>query len=191
MSGTAGGLVAHGSGKKMELDCGICKVRSWRFDDTRSLVKHADNRNVWWNLRDRFPHPYTPDNARKWVAYAIAANPEVDFAIEFGGEAVGGIGFTLGVGEERHSAEVGYWLGEGVWGRGIATAALSSVTTFASERFDLWRIFAVPFSDNAASIRVLEKAGFHKEGLMRCSAVKEGRIRDQCLYALIMGACGG
>jgi ribosomal-protein-alanine N-acetyltransferase len=107
----------------MELDCGKCKIRSWRLEDGQSLVCHANNLKVWRNLRDRFPHPYTPDEAQKWLAQTVSADPEVDFSVVFGGEAVGGIGFTLGSDVERHSAEVGYWLGEGFWGRGIATAA--------------------------------------------------------------------
>jgi ribosomal-protein-alanine N-acetyltransferase len=155
----------------MELDCGTCKIRSWRPEDAQPLVRHANNVNVWRNLRDRFPHPYTLDDAQRWLTHALSSDPEVDFAIVSGGEAVGGIGFTLGSDVERHSAEVGYWLGEAVWGRGIATAALRAATRWVILMFDLWRVFAVPFSDNIGSIRVLEKAGFVKEGVMRCAAV--------------------
>src|SRR4030042_4314650 len=104
----------------MELDCGKCKIQSWRPEDVESLFRHANNVKVWRNRRDRFPYPYTPEEAQKWVTHAMSADPEVDFAIVFDGEAVGGIGFTLGSDVERHSAEVGYWLCEGVWGRGIA-----------------------------------------------------------------------
>jgi RimJ/RimL family protein N-acetyltransferase len=113
----------------------------------------------------------------------------VDLAIEYGGEAVGGIGFTLGSDVERHSAEVGYWLGEGFWGRGIATAALHEATRWAIATFNLFRVFAVPFSDNLGSIRVLEKAGFVREGVMRCAAVKDGQIKDQALYAFVTPPC--
>jgi len=173
----------------MELDCGICKIRSWRQGDAQSLVHHANNVNVWRNLRDRFPHPYTTEEARRWLTHAASSEPETDFAIVFGGEAVGGIGFTLGSDVERLSAEVGYWLGEGVWGRGIATAALRAVTPWAVSMFDLRRIFAVPFSDNMGSARVLEKAGFVKEGVMRCAAVKDGQLKDQVLYAFVPIPC--
>ncbi|MEI9477368.1 MAG: GNAT family protein [Deltaproteobacteria bacterium] len=173
----------------MELDCGKCKIRSWRPEDAQSLVRHANNRKVWRNLRDRFPYPYTPDEAQKWLTHAVSADPEVDFAIVSGGEAVGGIGFTLGSDVERHSAEVGYWLGEGFWGRGIATAAVRAATRWAIAKFSLWRVFAVPFSDNIGSIRVLEKSGFVREGLMRCVAVKDGQIKDQVLYALVTPQC--
>jgi len=173
----------------MELNCGTCKIRSWRTEDAEPLVRHADNVNVWRNLRDRFPHPYTMEEAQRWLTQAVSSEPETDFAIVFGGEAVGGIGFTLGSDVERLSAEVGYWLGEGVWGRGIATAALRAVTPWAVSMFDLRRIFAVPFSDNIGSARVLEKAGFVKEGVMRCAAVKDGQLKDQVLYAFVPIPC--
>ncbi len=173
----------------MELDCGACKIRSWRQGDSQSLLHHANNRNVWRNLRDRFPHPYTMEEAQRWLTHAVSSEPETDFAIVFGGEAAGGIGFTLGSDVERFSAEVGYWLGEGFWGRGIATAALRAATRWAISKFDLRRVFAVPFSDNIGSIRVLEKAGFVKEGVMRCAAVKDGQLKDQVLYAFVLTPC--
>ena len=167
----------------MEIDCGICKVRSWRLEDAESIVRHANNRKIWLNLRDRFPHPYTDTDAQNYLKHVVSTQPEINFAIDLAGEAVGGVGFVLGTDVERHSAEVGYWLGETVWGQGIATAALKGSTRYAMTQCGLWRVFAVPFSENAASIRVLEKAGFVREGLMRRSAVKEGRILDQVLYA--------
>jgi RimJ/RimL family protein N-acetyltransferase len=110
--------------------------------------------------------------------------PEVDFAIEAGGEAAGGIGLRLGQDVERFSAEIGYWLGEPFWGRGIATAALSATVKHAFAELGLIRIFAIPFAGNEASLRVLEKAGFLREGVLRRSAVKEGRVLDQLLYAV-------
>jgi len=173
----------------MELDCGKCKIRSWRLEDAQSLVCYANNLKVWRNLRDRFPYPYTPDEAQKWLTHAVSVDPEVDLAIEFNGEAVGGIGFTLGSDVERHSAEVGYWLGEGFWGRGIATAVLHGATRWAIAKFNLRRVFAVPFSDTIGSIRVLEKVGFVREGVMRCAAVKDGQVKDQILYALVTVQC--
>ena len=169
----------------MEIDCGICKVRSWRLEDAEAIVRHANNRKIWLNLRDRFPHPYSDRNAHIYLKQVVSTQPEVNFAIDLAGEAVGGVGLVLGTDVERHSAEVGYWLGESLWGRGIATAALKGSIRYAIAEYGLWRVFAVPFSENAASIRVLEKAGFVREGLMRRSAVKNGRILDQVLYAFI------
>jgi ribosomal-protein-alanine N-acetyltransferase len=169
----------------VEIDCGICKVRSWRLEDAESIVRHANNRKIWLNLRDRFPHPYTARDAQIYLKHVVSSQPETNFAIDLAGEAVGGVGLVLGTDVERHSAEIGYWLGESVWGRGIATAALKRCTRYAIAEYDLWRVFAVPFSENVASIRVLEKAGFVREGLMRRSAVKDGRVLDQVLYAFI------
>ena len=97
--------------------------------------------------------------------------------------AVGSIGLILGKDIERVSAEIGYWLGKPYWGRGITSVALHAATEYALETFPLLRIFAIPFADNLASVRVLEKAGYVREGLMKNSAVKEGKVRDQYLYA--------
>ena len=170
----------------MELDCGKCKVRSWHSDDVASIVRYADNRKIWVNLRDRFPHPYTAADARNWIQRALSTRPETSFAIDLSGEAVGGIGFDLRTDVERYSAEVGYWLGEQFWGQGICTSALKAVTPYAIEAYYLNRIFAIPFCQNRASMRVLEKAGYTREGLMRRSAFKDGRFVDQVLYAFVV-----
>ncbi|HSB07816.1 MAG TPA: GNAT family protein [Thermodesulfobacteriota bacterium] len=170
----------------MELDCGQCKVRSWQSTDVESLVRHANNRRIWLNLRDQFPHPYTETDGHRWIETNLSAKPETHFAIDVFGEAVGGIGFELKTDVERHSAEVGYWLGEEFWSRGICTAALKRATPYAIEAYHLNRIFALPYSENLASIRVLEKADYRKECLMRQSAFKNGRFLDQLLHAFVV-----
>jgi [ribosomal protein S5]-alanine N-acetyltransferase len=167
----------------VRLELPRCIVRPWTSGDAESLHRHANNRNVSINLRDRFPFPYELENARTFLAWITAQPSPTAWAIEVNGEAAGGIGIELQSDVERVSAEIGYWLGEQAWGRGIATEALRAVTADAVQRYDLTRIFAVPFADHAASIRVLEKAGYVKEGVMRRSAIKEGRVRDQALYA--------
>jgi [ribosomal protein S5]-alanine N-acetyltransferase len=167
---------------RLELTC--CIVRSWTNDDAESLQRHANNRNVSIHLRDRFPYPYALENAKTFLRWVASQPSPTVWAIEAGGEAVGGIGIELHSDIERVSAEIGYWLGEQVWGRGVATEALRAVTAEAFDRYELTRIYAVPFADHRASIRVLEKAGYVKEGVMRQSAIKEGRIRDQALYAI-------
>ncbi len=169
----------------MQLDCGLCRVRPWRMSDLDVLVRHADNRNIWLQLRDRFPHPYTRQNGKQWLAAAIMESPATAFAIEVDEEAVGGIGLVLGVDVERVSAEIGYWLAESLWGRGIAAAALRAVTEYAFGEYGLTRIFALPFADNVRSCRVLEKAGYTRDCLLRRSAIKEGQIRDQALYSRV------
>jgi len=172
----------------MLLELDNCRVRSWTADDVESLVQHANNRRVWETLRDRFPYPYTRGDAIGFVRRVKSSLPETSFAIEVDGAAVGGIGFMLQQDVERVSAEIGYWLGEPFWGRGICTAAVRAVTAYAIRQHGLTRVFAVPFAHNNASQRVLEKAGFVLEGHMRRSAIKDGQIRDQLLYGFVVEA---
>ena len=169
----------------MRLVLDSCIVRSWEPDDVPSLVRHADNRRIWMNLRDRFPHPYTISDGVSFIRRTRASRPERSFAIEVDGDAVGGVGFMPQQDIERVSAEIGYWLGESYWGRGICTDALRAVTQHAVAQHGLTRIFALPFAHNTASCRVLEKAGYVLEGYLRRSAIKDGRVTDQKLYAFI------
>ena len=168
----------------MRLELSRCLVRPWTTADADSLHRHANNRRVSVHLRDRFPFPYELEHAKTFLGWLSNQPSPTVWAIEVNGEAVGGIGVELHSDIERVSAEIGYWLGEQVWGSGIATEALLAVTSEAFKRYDLTRIYAVPFADHAASIRVLEKAGYVKEGLMRQSAIKDGKVRDQALYAI-------
>jgi ribosomal-protein-alanine N-acetyltransferase len=147
------------------------------------LAQHADNRDVWINLRDRMPHPYSVKDARRWIAGVQEQRPRVSFIIDLDGEAIGGIGLTLGEDIERCSAEVGYWLGSQYWGRGIATSALARICQYAFEELGFLRIFATPLVWNPASLRVLEKAGFQQEGIMRSACIKNGQVVDMALYA--------
>jgi ribosomal-protein-alanine N-acetyltransferase len=154
--------------------------------DVASLVRHADNRKIWLNLRDRFPHPYTQHDGISFVHRVRSSRPETTFAIEVDGEAAGGIGFMLQHDVERVSAEIGYWLGETYWGRGICTVAVRAVTRHAIEQHGLTRLFALPFAHNTPSCRVLEKAGYTLEGHLRRSAVKDGQVCDQMLYGFVV-----
>lgn len=160
-------------------------MRSWEWRDRDSIVRYANNRKVSINLRDRFPHPYTIRDARTWLDMVIGIKPETSFAIAVGDEAVGGIGFTVQSDVGHRSAEIGYWLGEDFWGKGIATDALKAVTEHAFANFDLCRIFAHVFEWNGASARVLEKAGYTLEGRLRKSVTKEGQTIDQLMYAVV------
>ena len=169
----------------MLLDLGDVKVRSWRKDDLKSLVRHANNPKIAANLRDQFPHPYTRREAIDFLDYARSQEPECAFAIEYGGEAAGGVGFLLGRDIARMSAEMGYWLSEEFWGRGIATRVVTAMSDWAFSNYNLTRVFAMAFAHNVASIRVLEKAGFLREGVLRRSAIKNGVILDQVLFAKV------
>jgi RimJ/RimL family protein N-acetyltransferase len=169
----------------VKLTLKTCTVRSWDWRDRDALVRHANNRNVSINLRDRFPYPYTLPDARTWLEMVIGAKPETNFAIDVAGEAVGGIGFTLQHDVDHRSAEIGYWLGEEFWGRGIATEALVAVSEHAFANHDICRLFAHVFDWNPASARVLEKAGYEYEGRLKKSVTKNGQTIDQLMYAMI------
>jgi [ribosomal protein S5]-alanine N-acetyltransferase len=164
-----------------------CALRPWRSGDADvdAIVRHANNINVAKQLRDRFPHPYTRRDAQAFIKAVTHAETLTSFAIESTEGAVGGIGFVPGTDVERYSAEVGYWLGEAVWGRGIATEALTLLTTYLFDEIGLLRLFALPLAENLASVRVLEKAGFRCEGTLRSSCVKYGQPRDQLMFARI------
>jgi RimJ/RimL family protein N-acetyltransferase len=167
------------------LACDVCLLRPWRWADKPALLRHANNRNVSRNLRDVFPYPYTEADADAWLCRAATApTPEGLYAIEVDGEAAGGIEVRRRGDVERHSAEVGYWLGELCWGRGIMTAALRAVTAAALAEPDLWRLEAPVFAWNARSMRVLENAGYRREAVLVRSGVKDGVVFDQVLYAI-------
>jgi RimJ/RimL family protein N-acetyltransferase len=169
----------------MELKHENFTIRNWQAGDETSLAHHANNRKIWRNVRDRFPHPYTLEDASWWVGFANSETPATNFAIEVEGAAVGGIGLLLRDDIYRLSAEIGYWLGEEFWGRGIVAGAVRALTDYAFASFDLCRIYAEVFEWNPASMRVLEKAGFQFEGRLRKSVVKDGQVIDACIYALV------
>ena len=170
----------------MQLPLKSCEVRSWRMGDADALARHANNEKIWLNLRDAFPHPYTPHDAREFIKSLRHRTPETTFAIAVNGEAAGSIGFVLRHDVERVSAEIGYWLSEAFWGRGIVTEALMAVTQYAITTHNLTRIYALPFASNTASCRVLEKAGYTLEARLRRSAIKNGVITDQFQYAFVV-----
>jgi [ribosomal protein S5]-alanine N-acetyltransferase len=162
-------------------------IRPLRIADAASLTIHGNNHNVWRNLRDRFPFPLTAIDTQKYIETILRQSPTTVFAIEVKGEAIGVIGLTLGEGERRHSAEMGYWLGEAFWGRGIVTSAVEAVIEYAVKELGLSRIESYVFAWNPASARVLEKVGFTREGVLRNSVIKEGVLLDRWLYAYLAG----
>lgn len=166
----------------MELRLARCTLRSLRPGDAPAIATYANNRNIWINVRDRFPHPYHVAHARQFIRMVRGTTQECDFGIEIEGEIVGGVGFVIQPDVQRVSAEVGYWLGEPFWGRGIATEALAAITRHAIDTHRLTRLFAVVFDYNAASARVLEKCGYQLEARLPRSAIKNGRVIDQLQY---------
>ncbi len=162
-------------------------LRRWRPDDLAALVRYANNRKIWLNLRDRFPHPYRSADAEGWIALCLAeAEPILQFAIEYNNEAIGGIGFERHIDVHRFTAEVGYWIAEPFWGKGIASAALRRATDYGFNRLNLQRIEAMVFDHNTASARVLEKNGYSFEGRLRRSIFKDSRFLDGLLYSRLL-----
>ena len=163
------------------------QLRPFVAEDAPSIYEHANDAEVAQNLRDVFPMPYTYQDAVAYIASCAGAGEERQLcrAIVADGKAVGSIGLFLQGDVYRKSAELGYWLGRPYWGQGIMSRAVMLLCQEGFERYDICRIFAEPYATNLGSRRVLEKAGFVLEGVMRKSVIKNGVILDSCLYALV------
>lgn len=173
-------------GMNMNLSGKLCAIREWSPDDVDALARLADNRAIWRNMRDRFPHPYTVEDAESWIRRCEEkgfSNPS--YPIEVDGDFAGVIGSILLDDVHRHTVEVGYWLGEPYWGRGIATEALLLYSEYVLNVENKVRLEAHVFEWNPASCRVLEKAGFELEGCMKKSVYKDGEFIDAFLYAKV------
>ena len=157
-------------------------IRKWEQGDLETLVRYANNINVWNNLRNYFPHPYTEEHGKAWLEKVVDAVPLVNFAIDVDGEAVGGIGLILNGDVYIKSAEVGYWIGEPFWGKGVATEAVRQITEYAFYYFDLVRLYAEVFEHNKSSMRVLEKNGYYLEGVRRKSVFKNETLMDDYIW---------
>ncbi|HVA27822.1 MAG TPA: GNAT family N-acetyltransferase [Candidatus Baltobacteraceae bacterium] len=167
------------------IDCGICILRPWTDGDVEPLAALADDGEVVRYLRDRFPHPYTHDDARAWIAYNRDRTPVEHFAIEADGEMVGGIAGERLEHEHRGTIRVGYWLGRRFFGRGLATAACSTLSEHLLATTDALRLEAAVYHPNLASMRVLEKSGYTCEGILRRSVMKGDRVYDAHVYAMV------
>jgi [ribosomal protein S5]-alanine N-acetyltransferase len=159
-------------------------LRNWSLSDLESLVKYADNEKIAANLMDRFPHPYTIENGKAFLDMVTSVMPPNVLAIEIDNEAVGGIGLHIQEDVYRKNAELGYWLAEPFWGKGIITAAVPQMVDYGFKNFDIVRIFARPFGRNVASQKVLEKAGFKLEAKFEKTMYKNGQFEDELVYAI-------
>lgn len=161
-------------------------IRKWDLADAPQLATFANNKMIADNLRDAFPYPYTIKDANNYIQAALHDDPSAKlFAIDLDGLAIGSIGAIFKNDVYRKNVEIGYWLAEEYWGKGIATASISLIVRYIYDNFDTIRIYAEVYGDNHASHRALEKAGFRKEGLFRKNIVKNDIIKDSIIYALL------
>lgn len=164
-----------------------CKIRKWELTDAKDLAAAISNEKVQDNLRDGLPYPYTEQNGMEFISAMLSANEEETFAfaITVDDRVVGSIGVFRQGNIHRQTAELGYYIAEEYWGRGIMTDAVRQICAYVFDKSDIIRIYAEPFAYNMASCRVLEKAGFQYEGTLRSNAVKKGRVIDMKMYSLL------
>ncbi len=167
------------------IDLGNIILRNWQEKDIKALVKNANNKEIWDNLRDEFPYPYTELAAKQWIIIANKDKPPTNFAIIYKGITVGGIGIIIQSDIFRINAEIGYWVGKKYWNKGIATKALKAMVNYSFETFDINRLYAHVFESNNASISVLKKSGFLKEACLKKSVVKNNKIHDCYIYSIL------
>lgn len=160
------------------------KLRPFNISDIDSLVKYANNSKIAANLTNQFPHPYTKENGEAFIKMATQNIPIPIFAIDINGNASGGIGIHLQNDIHIKNAELGYWLAEPFWGKGIMTKAVTQMVDYGFKTFDITRIFARPYGTNIGSQKVLEKAGFILEGRFKNTIFKNGKYLDELIYAI-------
>ena len=165
----------------------VCQIRQWKLGDAADLAAAINNQKIQKNLRDGLPFPYTENDAVAFIQATLHADKHTTFAfaITVSNKAVGSIGVFRKENIHVRTAELGYYIAEPFWGKGLGTSAVKQMCRFIFENTDIIRIFAEPFAYNTASCRVLEKSGFAYEGTLRSNAVKDGRILDMKMYSLI------
>ncbi len=163
-----------------------CIIRKGKIADASSLARSVSNKKVLNNLRDGLPYPYTEDDGKEFITAMLGSElGDYAFAIEYCEKVVGSISVTRQGNIHSRTGELGYYVAEEYWGKGIATAAVKQICDYVFSNSDIVRIYAEPFAFNAASCRVLEKAGFLLEGVLHSNAYKNGKIEDMKMYALI------
>jgi ribosomal-protein-alanine N-acetyltransferase len=160
-------------------------LRKFQSSDKDQLAELANNKNIWNNVRDYFPHPYTDQDAMEFIHLCLSQEPYVTFAIEYQGALAGCIGLVPQKDVYRLTAELGYWIGEPYWGKEIATVAVRLITEYGFNQLNLIRIYSGVFDFNTASQKVLEKAGFNFECVFKKSVIKNNVICDEYRYSKI------
>lgn len=167
------------------LSDGHITVREFDLKDKKKLAELCNNRRVWDNLRDLIPFPYSEGDAENFIRSSLHQNPPLNFAIDYKSEFSGVIGLVKQSDVYRLSAEIGYWIGEPYWGKGIATSAVKLVLNYGFSKLRLERIFASVFDYNIISQKVLIKAGFKQEGISRCSVLKNDSLHDEIHFGIV------
>ncbi len=160
-------------------------LRSLKDDDQEALALLANNKKVWDNVRDMLPYSYTMDDAIFFINLTNQENPQVTFAIEYDGAFCGMIGLIPQKDVYRNTAEIGYWLGEPFWNKGITTTAVKLITDYGFNELNFIRIHSGIFEYNIASMKVLEKNGYKKDGVFKKNIFKNGKIWDEHRYSKI------
>ncbi len=162
-----------------------CKIRRWELSDARDLATALSNKKIQDNLRDGLPYPYTEKDGKEFISTMLAAseNDTFAFAITVNGKVIGSIGAFRQTNIHNKTAELGYYIAEEYWGKGIMTEAVKQLCDYVFSHTDIIRIYAEPFSYNIGSCRVLEKAGFQYEGTLRSNALKNGNVLDMKIYS--------
>ena len=162
-----------------------CKIRRWELSDARDLATALSNKKIQDNLRDGLPYPYTEQDGKEFISAMLAANENdtFAFAITVNGKVIGSIGAFRQTNIHNKTAELGYYIAEEYWGKGIMTEAVKQLCDYVFSHTDIIRIYAEPFAYNIGSCRVLEKAGFQYEGTLRSNALKNGNVFDMKMYS--------
>jgi RimJ/RimL family protein N-acetyltransferase len=158
------------------------QLRVLEPSDKYQLAILANNKKIWDNVRDYFPHPYTEKDAQEFIQMRSKNAAEKVFAIDFNGELCGMVGLILQKDVYRKSAEIGYWIGEPYWGKGLATKAVGLILDYGFKELKLIRMYAGVFEYNIASMKVLEKSGFQKEGISKRAVYKNAKFWDEHRY---------
>lgn len=161
-------------------------LRPFLMSDKHTLAKLCNNKKIWDNLRDYLPYPYSEDDANFFINLCFNEKPIQNFAITYQDELVGTVGIIPQKDVYRLNAEIGYWIGEPFWGKGIATQAVKLMVTYGNKEFGIIRFYAGVFDFNKASMRVLEKAGFSHEGIFKKAIFKNGTLSDEHRYGLVL-----
>src|SRR4030095_2175480 len=158
-------------------------LRAWTIKDLDKLVLYANNKKIFDNLTDAFPYPYTREDGIKFIETTSTESPIKVLAVIFNDEAIGSIGIFPDVDVHRKNAQIGYWIAEPFWGRGIGTEAILHIVDYGFKTFDIERIYALAYGRNKASQRVLEKAGFKIEAKLEKTIFKNNEFLDEIIYA--------